>query len=275
MNIMPVVAVLMALAAEPSPSSETITEEVARFQGTWQMIAGESNGQAIPAERIKAARVTITGNTHTVRFGERVVVHDVTFAIDPTRSPKEVTDTIDDGQQIRGIYNLAGDTLISCVAPVGKDRPTAFLSTPVNGWTLRVFRRAKADRVAQEAAIAAEQMRFDGAWRYTSMETGGLSASPEELASARLVLKEGAFTMTRAGVTSRGVYSVDTTANPKAIDVAFTDGPQQGQIALGIYKLDGDSCTVSIEPGSKTRPTDFASKPGSSRVLEVLKREPR
>jgi len=38
---------------------------------------------------------------------------------------------------------LEGDTLKSCVAPIGKDRPTEFASKPGTGHTLRLFKKAK------------------------------------------------------------------------------------------------------------------------------------
>ena len=122
-----------------------IKEELARFQGTWQLVSAESDGEPAPEERVRQIRVTIQGNTHTVRFGDRVIAHDVSFEIDPAQSPKQVTDTINDGpdtgKRFLGIYALEGDRLTSCVAPVGKARPTEFASRPGSGHTLRVFRR--------------------------------------------------------------------------------------------------------------------------------------
>jgi uncharacterized protein (TIGR03067 family) len=146
------VAIVAAGADDPprrDVQREAVRQELARFQGTWQLISAESNGAKAPEERVRQTRVTITGNTHTVRFGDQVLAHDVSFEIDPTKTPKEVTDTINDGpnkgKQILGIYTLEGDTLTSCVAPIGKERPTEFAARPGSGHTLRVFRRVRAE----------------------------------------------------------------------------------------------------------------------------------
>jgi uncharacterized protein (TIGR03067 family) len=121
--------------------------EMKKFQGVWQLVSAEKEGVKTPEEQTKQVRVTIKGNTHTVTFGDQVVAHDVTFEVDPTTTPKQTTDTLADaenrGKQIKGIYKLEGDELTSCVAPVGKTRPTEFASPAGSGRTLRVFRRVK------------------------------------------------------------------------------------------------------------------------------------
>jgi uncharacterized protein (TIGR03067 family) len=147
-----VACVAVGLAGSDDPQrrgsqTEASQDELERFQGTWQLVSAESNGEKAPEERVKQIRVTISGNTHTVRFGDQVIAHDVSFELDPTKTPKEVTDTINDGpnkgKQIRGIYRLEGDMLTSCVAAIGKERPTEFAAGPGSGHTLRVFRRVK------------------------------------------------------------------------------------------------------------------------------------
>jgi uncharacterized protein (TIGR03067 family) len=131
-----------------------VRDELARLQGTWQLVSAETEGRKTPEEQAGKVQVVISGKTHTVRFGDQVIAHDVRLEIDPTASPKQTTDTItegpDRGKQIRGIYRLEGDTLTSCVAPAGKDRPTGFASKPGSGHTLRVFRRVKNEE-AKEA----------------------------------------------------------------------------------------------------------------------------
>lgn len=66
--------------------------------------------------------------------------------------------------------------------------------------------------------------------------------------------------------------SVDATKDPPQIDVWVPD--QDGEVRCrGIYKLDGDTLTVSYTLG-KDRPTKFESGPKSGQYLMTLKRLP-
>src|SRR3954465_13235449 len=101
---------------------EAAKAELEKFQGTWQLVSVETEGKAPPEEVIKTIRVVIAGSKHTVHVGDQVPAKDVPFTIDPAKKPRETTDKLSDGTEIRGIYELDGDTLKSCVAPPGKDR---------------------------------------------------------------------------------------------------------------------------------------------------------
>ena len=120
---------------------DAVKAEMDKLQGTWQLVSVETEGKAPPAEVIKTIRVVISGSKHTVHVGDQTPAKDIPFTIDPTKTPKETTDTLPDGTTIQGIYELDGDTLKSCVAPPGKDRPTKFEGK--GGNTLRVFKRVK------------------------------------------------------------------------------------------------------------------------------------
>jgi uncharacterized protein (TIGR03067 family) len=113
------------------------------LQGTWQLVSAETDGKKSPEEQVKKIQVVIKGEKHTVYFDGKPVVKEVSFKIDPTKKPKQVDDTLADGRMIHGIYEVDGDTLRTCVAPIGKDRPTEFASKPGSGHTLRVFKREK------------------------------------------------------------------------------------------------------------------------------------
>jgi uncharacterized protein (TIGR03067 family) len=58
--------------------------------------------------------VIIKGNKHSVYLGDESVVKEIPFTIDPNKIPKTTTVTLPDGTEIKSIYKLDGETLISC-----------------------------------------------------------------------------------------------------------------------------------------------------------------
>ena len=257
-------------------SGKLVEEELARFRGTWQLVSAETDGVKAPKDRTDKIRVVIEGSRHTVIFGDQEVVHSVPFAVDPTTTPKSVTDTLvdgpDKGKQIKGIYKLEGDTMTSCVAKVGEDRPAEFASKPGSGHTLRVFRRVKARTMPgrRRSRRSGSGSRAPGG---TNRVVEGQEVPEEGSRTARLIVKGDRFEMTDPAATYRGTYTVDPSVTPKTIDVTFTEGPEAGKTSRGIYELDGDTYKVCVGLAGRDRPEEFASKPGSGHALQVLRRE--
>jgi len=138
------VAVLpFALVGADAAKDHLVKKEVEKFGGTWQLVSAETDGKKASEENVKQTRIVFEGQKHTVYFGEKKVVHQIPFELDPTTRPKSVTDTLPDGQTIKGIYEIDGDTLRSCVAGPGKDRPKEFTAKEGTRQTLRVFKRVK------------------------------------------------------------------------------------------------------------------------------------
>lgn len=111
------------------------------FLATWRLVAVTEDGTQVPAESLPDTRVQIEAGQHTVTVAGQVVARAIPFAIDMGATPYRTTDWLPDGRQIHGITRLDGDTLTSCVAPVGQPAPAAFASEPGSGHILRVFRR--------------------------------------------------------------------------------------------------------------------------------------
>jgi uncharacterized protein (TIGR03067 family) len=141
-------AAILLLARRPAMAQEerddVVRKELARLQGTWRLVAADVEGTKTPPEKIEKMKVVIEGNHYTLHFGGHILAKDIEFQIDAAKSPKALDDLLADGKVIRGIYQLDGDTLYSCVAEVGKERPTEFVARPSSGHTVRVFRRVKA-----------------------------------------------------------------------------------------------------------------------------------
>jgi uncharacterized protein (TIGR03067 family) len=278
-------AAMIPGSAEPEKDkSQAVAAELAKLQGTWQLVSSETNGKKLPEEQVKQFRVKIEKDRHTVTFGDQVVAHEVKFTVDPTTQPKGTEDTLEDepnrGKKIRGIYLLEGDSLTSCVGAIDAPRPTEFSSKPGSGQSLRRFTRVKTVATAKpgdaEEANAQEYRAFEGTWRFVAMQVGGKDLPAEQFKTSRLIFKGHDFTAINHAGTTRGTFSVDTTKSPKAMDVTITDGSAKGAIFRNIYELKGDTYKLcgSMTSG-KDRAKEFDSKPGSGYMVQVLEREKR
>jgi uncharacterized protein (TIGR03067 family) len=128
-----------------------------------------------------------------------------------------------------------------------------------------------ADKPADEAKK--EIKKFQGTWKFDSVEAEGKKLSLDMFKDSTLVIKDDKFTFTEGKETHKGTFKVDVSKKPKTIDITFTEGPEKGKTIIGIYELEGDTYKVCLDPEGKKRPAKFATKEGSGIVLEVLKRE--
>jgi uncharacterized protein (TIGR03067 family) len=267
--------------AEPQPEkNQAVAAELAKFQGTWQLVSSETNGKKMPEEHVKQIRIRIEKDHHTVTIGDQVVAHDVKFTVDPTTQPKSSEDTLEEepnqGKKIRGIYLLEGDSLTSCVGAIDAPRPTEFSSKPGSGQSLRRFQRVKTVTAAKagdtEEVNAKEYRAFEGTWRTVSIQAGGKDLPAEAFQTSRLICKGRDFTTITDHGTSRGTFLVDATKSPKTMDITITEGGAKGVTFRGIYELKGDTYKLCGSPTGTDRPKEFASKPGSGYILQVLER---
>jgi uncharacterized protein (TIGR03067 family) len=256
---------------------EALAAELKKVQGTWQLVASETDGKKMPEHQVKKIRVTIAGDRHTVTFDGKPVAAKVKFTLDPTTTPKSSEDSLEqephNGKKIRGIYLLEGDKLTSCVAAIDAPRPTDFTAKPGSGRSLRRFQRVSQATLALEKATAQEYQAFEGSWRFASIQAAGKDLPEDSLKSYRLTCKGREFTSVGPEGTLHGTFLVDISRSPKTIDVTFNDGPEKGQTFRGIYELKHDSYKVCMSPPGGDRPKAFQTKPQSSHVLELLTRE--
>ena len=89
---------------------------------------------------------------------------------------------------------------------------------------------------------------------------------------ASLAIAGNRFEAASMGATYAGTLELDASREPKIFDLVFTAGPEQGNRALGIYRLEGDMWSICLTVTAKTRPAEFSAPAGSGLALEVLSR---
>jgi uncharacterized protein (TIGR03067 family) len=110
---------------------------------------------------------------------------------------------------------------------------------------------------------------LQGAWGIVRLEIDGRNMPT---GTAQIVLKGNRFTTTGMGAEYEGTIAVDGKKKPKTLDMTFTTGPEKGNKNLGIFEVSGDTWRLCLDMTGKSRPKEFASKPGSGVALETLRR---
>jgi uncharacterized protein (TIGR03067 family) len=138
---------------------------------------------------------------------------------------------------------------------------------------LVTWKRSKTFVSEKTKAINEELKRFKATWRFVEIEVGGQKVPPKAFERDTLVLKGKLFSSFVGGRLVHGEFKIDPLAKPKTIDIIFTEGPGKGHSQKGIYELDGDTQKICIAMPDQPRPTEFATKPESGHILEILQRE--
>lgn len=124
--------------------------------------------------------------------------------------------------------------------------------------------RLRDDPRARELLQQAHKARLDGLWLLSRQEdrdgslainglTEGLLFEGDKVTAVRAA--KGDDPVARGG---SGSYTLDASKSPKAIDVRWDAGEGKAVTHLGIYKLEGESLTISWSgPGEKERPREF------------------
>jgi uncharacterized protein (TIGR03067 family) len=99
---------------------------------------------------------------------------------------------------------------------------------------------------------------LQGDWQVVRIERPGSRGNPDELVRLRYIFdKDCATLMNGAQKGWEGVFRVDRTEEPKAIDFTGTADPHNGEKAFGIYRVEVDALTICL---GKKRPTEFVGK---------------
>jgi uncharacterized protein (TIGR03067 family) len=120
--------------------------EFKNFHGVWTFESVEASGKKAPADQLKGVTVTFAGDKYTVKKGDEVIQVGAQ-KLDPSKSPKaidvNVTEGLNKGAVMLGIYEFDRDTVKVCFDEEGKKRPTEFKGPAGSATFVNVHQRAK------------------------------------------------------------------------------------------------------------------------------------
>jgi len=124
-----------------------------------------------------------------------------------------------------------------------------------------------------ESKRSATASSLQGTWMLKSLETEGVSFSGD-LAGVnfRVAIADSMMTMQVNDKQTMSTFRLDDSATPRQIDMTEEDGPNQGQVVQGIYKIEEGLLSICVAGAGKPRPLTFAAPAGSGAVMMVLKR---
>jgi uncharacterized protein (TIGR03067 family) len=136
-----------SLLAAGDAKDEAIKKDRKKYEGTWQVISLEVDGNQAAEENAKKITVINEADGKWAIEVEGKVVARGTSEIDPTKKPKAVDLTVTEGENsgktALGIYEFGDDTRKVCLAQPGQERPTEFAAPAGSGHVLAVLKRVK------------------------------------------------------------------------------------------------------------------------------------
>ena len=139
---------LLPLAAYSQ--DDAVKKEREKFQGLWQVVSSEEDGNATPDFIVQALKIEIKGDQITLKGVEDLVKKfgKITLVIDPSTTPKILDFKIDAGSEknnlFEGIYEMKDGTLKICASTRnGGNRPDEFKTKAGSNRALFVLKREK------------------------------------------------------------------------------------------------------------------------------------
>ena len=134
------------LCAPALSAQDTLSQrDMDRLRGTFSLVRGVADGQAMPGMMASQMKRVAEGETTTVTLAGQLYLR-ANISVDATATPKtidyDMTGGFTAGKRQLGIYRITGDTLETCFGSPDKPRPRAFESTPGSGVTCTLWKRS-------------------------------------------------------------------------------------------------------------------------------------
>jgi uncharacterized protein (TIGR03067 family) len=116
-----------------------------------------------------------------------------------------------------------------------------------------------------------EAKGVQGAWTFEWVETNGERREPNDQETAKQLVI-GPQHMTHGEARFR--YSIDSSTDPKVIDIIIERADEPALTFEGIYQLAGDRLTIclNLDVAQKVRPVDFKTGANSKLIVVQFRR---
>lgn len=118
-------------------------DDLARWQGTWKLVACTYNGEPQPGN----VQWLVRGDHYNIRLDGRTGSDPYTFKLDPRQKRIDVfhheTPKGTWGGSFKGIYEITGDSLKVCYDERGRRYPQSFAAGRNSGQVLYVLKRMR------------------------------------------------------------------------------------------------------------------------------------
>ena len=119
-----------------------------------------------------------------------------------------------------------------------------------------------------------DQLRFQGSWQLADMEKNGNKRGEADLKEIHWVFDGSKYTLKLHTTLQEGTVSLDSSQEPKQIDLAVTAGPDKDQTYHGIFKFVDDEIVLCFPDNTRgERPKTLTAAAGSGQIVYVLKRK--
>ena len=89
---------------------------------------------------------------------------------------------------------------------------------------------------AGEGDAASEYERFEGVWRFASVEVEGVRQPEVSYPAHRMIMaSDGTYVVVQGPRVTHGTFEVDPSQSPKHYRFTVTSGPAKGLTGIGIY----------------------------------------
>lgn len=141
------IAASAAMASAADAKGAAIQKDRTQIEGTWRVVTLVVNGNRAMDEDARKLTVVNGSDGTWSLWSEGKEISKGASSFDPMKTPKTLdftpTEGAGKGDPLLGIYELGGDTRKMCFAPLGKGRPSDFVSVPGSEHICLTFERVK------------------------------------------------------------------------------------------------------------------------------------